>query len=130
MSYLHSAHFSLQQANEMLETIRLMIDEVVELKQMLDAKGYDIYNHRYFGGSGPNGMGSFPAELEKLVEIVKIISARGVIIKGIDNGTIDFPHIRKNDEEVYLCWRRGEEEIMFWHPLGEGFKSRKNISDL
>jgi hypothetical protein len=75
-------------------------------------------------------MGSFPPELEKLVEIVKIISSKGVIIKGIDNGIIDFPHIRKNDEEVYLCWRRGEEEIMFWHPISEGFKSRKNISDL
>src|SRR5436190_18639338 len=113
MSYLHSIHFSLPEANELLETIRPQIEEMVSLKMQLNEMGYDIFNHRYFGGGGPNGTGSFPAEMEKIVEVIKMISLKGIQVKGIDNGLIDFPHIRSNGEEVYLCWQSGENNIEF-----------------
>src|SRR5438128_1959515 len=127
MSYVHSIHFSLEEANELLAELRPMVEEMITLKQKLDEQGYDILNHRYFGGSGPNGSGAYPAELERLVDVVEIISAKGVQIKGIDNGLVDFPHIRENGEEVYLCWMYGENEIRFWHAIPEGFRGRKNI---
>lgn len=130
MSYLHSIHFSLQEANELLEKLKPQIEEMVELKMKLNEMGYDIFNHRYFGGSGPNGSGAFPAEMERIVEVIKMISLKGVQIKGIDNGLIDFPHIRENGEEVYLCWQYGESNIEYWHTIPEGYQGRKNITEL
>jgi hypothetical protein len=130
MGYLHTIHFTLEEANNMLDEIKPMIETIVNLKKKLDAKGYDAYNHQYFGGSGPNGKGAFPEEMESLVELVKKISNDGVLIKGINNGRIDFPHIRKNGEEVYLCWKQGEGDIAFWHSIPEGFAGRRNISEL
>ncbi len=130
MSYLHSVHFSVSEANGMLNELRSLVEEMMSLKMKLDARGYDIYNHGYFGGSGPNGSGAFPVEMEKLVEVIKIISSRGVQIKGIGNGLIDFPHIRSNGEEVYLCWKYGEEEIGFWHTIPGGYRGRTNINEL
>ena len=103
---------------------------MIELKRSLDLMGWDIYRHRYFGGRGPNGDGTFPKEMETLVEIVQGMDQRGVVVKGIDEGLIDFPHIRGNGEEVYLCWKIGEDDITNWHRLAEGYAGRKNIKEL
>ena len=34
------------------------------------------------------------------------------MVKDLDTGLLDFPAI-VNNEEVYLCWRLGEERIRF-----------------
>jgi hypothetical protein len=130
MSYMHSIHFTLDEANNLVEEIKPLIEEMTDLKLKLDEKGYDIFRHTYFGGIGPNGTGAFPAEMERLVEIVKLISSKGIIIKGIDNGLIDFPHIRSNGDEVYLCWKSGEGDIAYWHKIPEGFSGRRHINEL
>lgn len=130
MSYAHSLHFSVEEANSILDAIKPLVEEMINLKKKLDSKGYDVYNHQYFGGSGPNGKGPFPDEMERLVDIIRKISADGVLIKGIDRGLVDFPHIRENGEEVYLCWSFGEGEIAFWHTIPEGFSGRRNINEL
>lgn len=127
---LHGRHFSLDEANALLASLKPLVANMTALKKQLDMQGYDIYRHEYFGGVGPNGTGEFPKEMEELVLIVKKIASEGVEIKSIDNGLIDFPHIRSNGEEVYLCWKEGEEEILFWHKIPDGFPGRKRIDEL
>ena len=127
---LHARHFSLSEANETLERLKPLIEDMMRLKRELDALGYDVYTHQYFGGSGPNGMGAFPSEMEELVEVIKKIASEGIEIKGIDDGLIDFPHIRANGEEVYLCWKTGEDEIQYWHRIEDGFAGRRKIEEL
>ena len=127
---LHKKHFTLDQARRMLIGISRLVEELVELKQSLDGKGYDIYKHQYFGGSGPNGQKVFPSELERVVEIAKQLDSKGILIKGLGEGLIDFPHIRSNGEEVYLCWKVGENDIHYWHTIPDGFAGRKPIEEL
>jgi hypothetical protein len=129
-SYIHSKHFTVEEAQTILTGILSKVEKIVSLKQILDIKGFDIYKHQYYGGMGPNGERYFPSELEELVEIAKDFEAKGVIIKSLNEGLIDFPHIRSNSEEVYLCWKLGEERIGFWHSLSAGFAGRKPLSDL
>ena len=62
-------------------------------------------------------------ELERLVGEVR---ERGVILRDLDTGLIDFPSIRDGDE-IFLCYRLGEETIEFWHGLEEGFPGRKPL---
>jgi hypothetical protein len=128
--YLHAKHFTLEEARKELTSVHAAASRMVELKRSLDILGWDIYRHRYFGGRGPNGDGSFPKEMETLVEIVKSLDARGIVVKGIDEGLIDFPHIRANGEEVYLCWKIGEDDILTWHRIEDGFAGRKSIDQL
>ena len=54
------------------------------------------------------------------------IQATGCVVKDIDVGLLDFP-ARMNGEDVYLCWRLGEDRIRFYHHQDEGFSSRKPI---
>lgn len=41
-------------------------------------------------------------------------------------GLVDFPSII-NDEEVFLCWRSDEEDILYYHGINEGYAGRKRI---
>lgn len=130
MAYVHQRHFTLAEARRILPEAGSLAEEMVRLKCRLDERGFDIHRHQYFGGMGPNGEQYFPRELERLVEVLKTLESLGVIVKGIDQGLIDFPHIRENGEEVYLCFRAGETEIAFWHGLEAGFAGRRPLREL
>ena len=65
--------------------------------------------------------------LEDLVrEAVERIHETGCLVKDLDSGLLDFP-ARINDEDVYLCWRLGEDRIRFYHRQDEGFSRRKPL---
>jgi len=128
--HLHTHHFTLEEARKELTVVHAVASRMVELKRSLDILGWDMYRHRYFGGRGPNGDGTFPKEMETLVEIVKSLDERGIVVKGLDEGLIDFPHIRENGEEVYLCWKIGEDDILYWHRIPDGYAGRKSIDQL
>lgn len=59
-------------------------------------------------------------------EAVEILENTGVVVKSIEQGLLDFPSKRFN-EEVWLCWKYGETEIKFWHEKDSGFMGRKPI---
>lgn len=124
----HSKHFTLEEANVLLADIKDLIGKIVELKTEVDELGLNIYRHHLFTGQEPNGVKYHSKELE-LIDIVKDIANKGVLVKGLDNGLIDFPSIRPNGEEVYLCWQLDEETINYWHSIQDGFKGRKPIQD-
>ena len=62
----------------------------------------------------------------KFYESVEILESTGVVVKSIDQGLLDFPS-KRFDEEVWLCWKYGETEIKFWHEKDSGFMGRKPI---
>lgn len=41
-------------------------------------------------------------------------------------GLVDFPSVI-DDEEVFLCWRSDEEDILYYHGINEGYAGRKRI---
>jgi len=64
--------------------------------------------------------------ITKFYESVEILENTGVVVKSIEQGLLDFPSKRFN-EEVWLCWKYGETEIKFWHEKDSGFTGRKPI---
>ncbi|MCH7649436.1 MAG: DUF2203 domain-containing protein [Thaumarchaeota archaeon] len=64
--------------------------------------------------------------ITKFYESVEILENTGVVVKSIEQGLLDFPSKRFN-EEVWLCWKHGETEIRFWHDKDSGFMGRKPI---
>ncbi len=63
---------------------------------------------------------------ESLRTAIERIHSTGCLVKDLDIGLLDFPS-RLNNEEVYLCWRLGEDRIRFYHRQDEGFSGRKPI---
>ena len=70
------------------------------------------------------------AEHSNLAETLKSALGRiletGCIVKDLDVGLLDFPAIIDN-QDVYLCWKLGEDRIRFYHRQDEGFAGRKPL---
>ena len=66
------------------------------------------------------------SRITKFYEAVEILENTGVVVKSIEQGLLDFPSKRFN-EEVWLCWKHGETEIKFWHEKDSGFMGRKPV---
>ncbi|ABX12835.1 DUF2203 domain-containing protein [Nitrosopumilus maritimus] len=64
--------------------------------------------------------------ITKFYEAVEILESTGVVVKSIEQGLLDFPS-KRFDDEVWLCWKYGETEIKFWHEKDSGFMGRKPI---
>ena len=64
--------------------------------------------------------------ITKFYESVEILENTGIVVKSIEQGLLDFP-AKRFDEEVWLCWKYGETEIKFWHEKDSGFMGRKPI---
>jgi hypothetical protein len=70
------------------------------------------------------------AEHQNLAQTLKTALKRiletGCLIKDLDIGLLDFPAVIDN-EDVYLCWKLGEDRIRFYHRQDEGFAGRKPL---
>ena len=64
--------------------------------------------------------------ITQFYEAVEMLENTGVVVKSIEQGLLDFPS-KRFDEEVWLCWKYGETEIKFWHEKDSGFMGRKPI---
>jgi hypothetical protein len=83
------------------------------------------------------GMSLDPARLRRLAEArdqavelasyaLESITELGVQVKDLDAGLVDFPTLYRG-EEVLLCWRIGEPEILHWHDAVGGFRGRRRV---
>ncbi len=125
-----NSYFSVNDANKILPTVikkfsyaKKMKAEVMKMEQQLAS------------GTTPT------ASLEEYVIIkrklnstitnfyqsIEDLESTGVVLKGLDEGLLDFP-AKRFDEEIWLCWKEGETEIKFWHEKDTGFMGRKPIS--
>ena len=69
---------------------------------------------------------SLNSAIIKFYESVEVLESTGVVVKSLEQGLLDFPS-KRFDEEVWLCWKHGETEIKFWHEKDSGFMGRKPI---
>ena len=67
------------------------------------------------------------AAVTKFYRSVEELENTGVVLKSLEEGLLDFPSKRFN-EDVWLCWKEGEKEIKFWHEKDVGFMGRKPLS--
>ena len=125
-----SSYFSVNDANKILPIVIKKFDyakkakaEVVKMEQQLTSEmtptisleEYTI-NKRKLNSS-----------ITKFYQSIEDLENTGVSLKGLDEGLLDFP-AKRFDEEIWLCWKEGETEIKFWHEKDRGFMGRKPIS--
>ena len=62
----------------------------------------------------------------RLQDALSEITRRGILVRDIRRGLVDFPSWR-HDAIVHLCWQRGEPAVAWWHPTDTGFAGRQRL---
>jgi hypothetical protein len=121
-------YFTLQQANEALNIIRPLMEEVQRIRQIILQKQPEAWTaiEKSVGNGGNRSLSKLIQDFEKLDALVHRIQDTGVLIKDINMGLLDFPALR-NGSEVYLCWKYGEGDIAYWHEIDAGYAGRQPI---
>lgn len=128
-------HFTLDEADRLLPRLGAIVEQLVTVRREIGAKQQRMEELRsHVRGNGATAEGrafaTLKEELESMAEElrqgIEQIEAFGCLIKDLDIGLIDFPALR-HGQEVFLCWRLGEERIGFWHTTHEGFSGRKPL---
>ena len=65
----------------------------------------------------------------RILEYVEELRQLGVEAKSATEGLVDFPAVL-DGRTVYLCWRLGEPEVLYWHELDAGFRGRKPLGSM
>jgi len=64
--------------------------------------------------------------LSEIREEVEAIQATGGLLKDPRSGLVDFFSIL-DGKLVFLCWKRGEDRIRYWHTVEDGFRGRRPL---
>ncbi len=121
----HDRLFTLAEANRLIPRLNSHLSSVKQAKAALGRTKEDIKRAseqaQYGGGStlGP----LYIASLQQVSSNVQAIHDMGVLVKDLDMGLCDFPHLR-DGRVVFLCWKFGEQEVKWWHETTSGYKDR------
>ena len=121
-------YFSLGEANSSLEIIRPLMEEIQSLRSNIMSHQPEVWPaiERSAGNGGNPALSKLVKDFQRLDDLLHRILATGAQVKDINTGLLDFPAWR-NDHEVCLCWKYGEEKIAFWHEIEDGFAGRQSL---
>lgn len=121
--------FTVDKANTILPKVKKRFDEILCCKNNV----MDIQEELQNLSDSNCGFEKFIKKKQELnhavtslYNMIQELEDMGIMIKSVDEGLLDFPSIRY-DEEIWLCWKFGESQVKFWHRKDEGFMGRKPI---
>jgi len=118
---LEEARNTLVKIKPIVEDINLKKEELFETYARLEEEQDDLERMYYQ---------TKIKEIESLVrQNLMRIEELGGVIKGIDPILVDFLSYYEG-RYIWLCWKEGEDTIMFWHELSDGFAGRKPVDHL
>jgi len=122
--------FSLYEANQLIPQLQSHLTTVQQRKGVIIQTREEVQKasaKARYGGGTPVGS-HYVKSLQDISANLRAIHELGVVVKDIDLGLCDFPHMR-DGRIVYLCWKLGEKEIRWWHELTTGYKDRCPLED-
>ena len=123
----HTRHYTVEQANAALpwvtDRLSRIRDALAELVSPESSRALEEIDAD--AGGGYPGRPAAAATLA-LMTAASELQAMDVVLRDPQSGLLDFPSIR-DGEEVYLCWRPGEDRVAWWHDPEAGFAGREPL---
>ena len=117
--------FSVDEANGLLPQLAKTLEIIREAHRRILA-GAEPFR----GQARSNGGGEQSDEYWKAMKTMRAgldrLFGAGIILRDAETGLIDFPSER-DGQEIFLCWRLGEERVGFWHGPESGFGGRRPL---
>ena len=132
---MRERYYTLEEANATLPWLEELLGRMGPIRDSLEQQQIELMSmmqHRSGNGAASrdqeieDGQRSMDDIAQQLRQDLQDITDRGIKVRDIVRGLVDFPSQREG-ETIFLCWLRGEPQIDFWHDTDEGFGSRKPL---
>ncbi len=120
--------FTVEEANACIPQLEELLGELQSIRENLHANGpavESVLRHAP-GNGGSRAAGEYLLLLQQFNAVHSLITDLGCELKDLNLGLVDFPSYR-DGTLVYLCWKRGEPRVAYWHPIDAGFAGRQAI---
>ena len=126
-------YFTVEQANNTLPLVKRVVADIL--------KDYGVWRDlmRQFellsaGATGETGESEEQIALRTQVDdaayrinsYMDELAQIGCVFKGFEQGLVDF-HSKRDNRDVLLCWKHGEQAVEHWHELEGGFDGRQPV---
>jgi len=120
--------FTLEEANRLLPKVASIVEAIVILWKSMTQKEHEVsaIGKKREGNGGGSAGSDYIIEYASLEGRINMLQEMGILLKDLNMGLIDFPHIREG-REVYLCWKLGENKIEYWHEIEAGYTGRQQL---
>lgn len=123
--------FSLDEAERMLPLVRRIVADIVaeyEAIEPLVARLDVVSGQESPGDAADDIRARIEAGAARMDELVAELHELGCLFKGPREGLVDW-YSYYAGRPVFLCWKRGEESIGWWHQVDAGFAGRQPVLD-
>ena len=117
--------YTIDEANAALDELRARLPRLREARQRLIDTSERITSAVEMDGGGVEGSDWFRAQ-ESLKAELLWLADRGILLRDPETGLVDFP-AERDGEQVFLCWRLGEDHVAWYHGHEAGFSARKPL---
>ncbi|MDD5301987.1 MAG: DUF2203 domain-containing protein [Elusimicrobia bacterium] len=123
-------HFTPEEADALIPEIEKIFEAVAALAASAEAKAESLRKRQMTGDEDQAGAAIERSQLQFLASGInrqmQLIVELGALPKGVSPALVDFPS-RVDGREAYLCWKLGEKRVSYYHPVDEGFSTRKPL---
>jgi hypothetical protein len=127
MTHQFQKHYTREEARALLPQLRAWLERLEALRGELEKNDARLAGMmtpgRDMGGELVNQSFKLLGEMKGLFQEFE---QRGIVIKDLQRGLVDFPAII-GDREVFLCWEKDEEDVEFWHDIDSGYAGREPL---
>jgi hypothetical protein len=117
--------FTVEEANALLPALRASLERIRAARRVVLDRSEALGRSASADGGGPVGREVWEA-LATLRRELEALTRRGVVLRDAESGLVDFP-ARREGRPVFLCWRRDEDRVAYWHGPESGFAGRRPL---
>jgi len=130
--------FTLEEATQLIPKLEQYLDELLLKKKKMQKRHDQLLVLDLIVGEKAQDYQSHDgkdyleksAELESLIlsfeEDIMKINQTGCFLRDLEKGVVDLFYVR-DKQLVYLCWKKGEKKIHYYHDLDDGDRHRRPL---
>ena len=123
-------YFTPEEADALIPELEKIFETVADLTARAELKAAALRKRQTAPDYDQAGAAIERSQLQFLAQgindLMKKIVELGALPKGVSPALVDFPS-RVDGREAYLCWKLGEKRVSYYHPVDEGFSTRKPL---
>jgi hypothetical protein len=129
-------YFTLEEANQLLPWLREQLSLIAHSQERITELEQEMAHlSRRRQRNGSSNLGAVMHEKQEehrhlsggLQAVVNTIERRGILVRDVARGLVDFPSRLGDGRVVHLCWTKDEETVRYWHPTDTGYAGRQPL---